>query len=43
MVPEANLKQTDAGLVPESAGWFVLNVRDARWFAKPRDCFPATR
>ena len=35
MVPEAALEQTDAGLVPASAGWFVLNARDARWFEKP--------
>jgi uncharacterized cupin superfamily protein len=35
VVPEAELKQTDAGLVPDSTGWFVLNVRDARWFHKP--------
>ena len=32
MVPEAPLEQTDAGLVPAGEGWFVLNVRDARWF-----------
>ena len=24
--------QTEAGLVPASEGWFVLNARDARWF-----------
>ncbi|HEX2466853.1 MAG TPA: cupin domain-containing protein [Solirubrobacterales bacterium] len=35
MVEEAELKQTDAGLVPASPGWFVLNARDARWFDKP--------
>jgi len=35
VVPEAQLKQTGAGLVPASTGWFVLNVRDARWFHKP--------
>lgn len=32
MVPEAELKETDAGLVPASVGWFVLNACDARWF-----------
>ena len=32
MVPEATLEETEAGLVPASAGWFVLNARDARWF-----------
>ena len=31
-VPEATLKETDAGLVPEGEGWFVLNARDAAWW-----------
>jgi uncharacterized cupin superfamily protein len=31
MVPEAELKATDGGLEPASDGWFVLNVRDAKW------------
>ena len=31
MVPEARLEETETGLVPVSAGWFVLNARDARW------------
>jgi uncharacterized cupin superfamily protein len=31
MVPEAKLKSTEQGLVPEGEGWFVLNARDARW------------
>ena len=31
VVPEAKLEQTDAGLVPASHGWFVMNARDARW------------
>jgi uncharacterized cupin superfamily protein len=35
MVPEAKLEQTKVGLVPTSAGWFVVNARDARWFEKP--------
>ena len=35
MVPEAQLDDTDDGLVPASTGWFVLNARDARWFDKP--------
>ena len=39
MVPEAELRQTDAGLVPASPGWFVLNVRDTRWFEKPGQGF----
>jgi hypothetical protein len=35
MVPEAQLEQTEAGLVPASAGWFVMNARDARWMEQP--------
>jgi uncharacterized cupin superfamily protein len=31
MTDEAKLRQTDAGLVPESDGWFVVNARRARW------------
>jgi len=31
-VPEAKLKQSEAGLVPEGDGWFVLNARDAAWW-----------
>jgi uncharacterized cupin superfamily protein len=34
-VPEAPLEQTDTGLVPSGAGWFVLNARDARWRSRP--------
>jgi uncharacterized cupin superfamily protein len=30
-VPEAQLQQTERGLVVESDGWFVLNARDASW------------
>jgi uncharacterized cupin superfamily protein len=43
-VSEARLNQTDAGLVPASAGWFVLNARDGRWFHKPGrgDSIPLT-
>ena len=36
---EAKLEQTDAGLVPASPGWFVLNARDARWNEKPGQGF----
>ena len=32
MVPEAPLRRTENGLVPESEGWFVVNAREARWF-----------
>ena len=28
---EASLRETETGLVPEGAGWFVLNLRDASW------------
>jgi len=30
-VPEAELKKTDAGLIPQGEGWFVLNAHDASW------------
>jgi len=39
MVNEAELKETPAGLVPSSTGWFVMNARDARWFDKPGQGF----
>jgi hypothetical protein len=32
MVPEAPLRPTEAGLVPEGEGWFVVNAREARWW-----------
>jgi uncharacterized cupin superfamily protein len=32
VVPESPLKQTEAGLVPEGEGWFVLNARVAPWW-----------
>jgi uncharacterized cupin superfamily protein len=35
VAPEATLGETDAGLVPASTGWFVMNARDARWFERP--------
>jgi uncharacterized cupin superfamily protein len=34
-VREAELKQTETGLVPEGKGWFVLNLRDASWATMP--------
>ena len=48
MVPEAQLKDTGAGLVPTSIGRFVMNARDARWFHRPGrgefvHCPPETR
>jgi uncharacterized cupin superfamily protein len=36
MSEEARLQATDAGLVPASGGWFVVNARDARWIERPR-------
>jgi uncharacterized cupin superfamily protein len=44
VVPEAELEQTGAGLVPASVGWFVMNARDARWFNRPGhgDSLPLT-
>jgi uncharacterized cupin superfamily protein len=35
-VPEAELEQTDAGLVPAGNGWFVLNAHDAPWVRRDR-------
>src|SRR5271155_4958118 len=31
MVPEASLKSVEGGLVPDGAGWFVLNAQAAKW------------
>jgi quercetin dioxygenase-like cupin family protein len=30
-VPEAELKRTDAGLIAQGEGWFVLNACDTSW------------
>jgi uncharacterized cupin superfamily protein len=35
MVPERPPEQTENGLVGVGGGWFVLNARDARWWARP--------
>ena len=32
MADEAPLEKTGGGLAPASDGWFVVNVRDARWW-----------
>jgi uncharacterized cupin superfamily protein len=32
MIEEARLERSDAGLVPASAGWFVLNAAEAPWW-----------
>ena len=34
MVPEAPLERTEHGLVAGGSGWFVVNARDARWWAR---------
>lgn len=41
MIEEAQLEQTTSGLAPAGAGWFVVNVRDAAWYANDaygREC-----
>ena len=38
MVEEAKLVETESGLEPASAGWFVVNARDAAWW-RHRDVF----
>jgi len=43
MIPEAELEQTRAGLVPTSRGWFVMNARDARWFHRRASRGPSWR
>src|SRR2546429_8504268 len=32
VIPEAPLEQTDHGLFAGGEGWFVLNMRDVRWW-----------
>jgi uncharacterized cupin superfamily protein len=32
VVPEASLEQTEHGLFAAGAGWFVLNMREVRWW-----------
>jgi uncharacterized cupin superfamily protein len=39
VVPEAPLEDDGHGLRPVGAGWFVLNVRDARWFTSELDTY----
>jgi uncharacterized cupin superfamily protein len=34
-VEEAELVQTEHGLVPKGEGWFVLNAREAQWWQRP--------
>jgi uncharacterized cupin superfamily protein len=33
LIPEAPLEHTEHGLTPGGEGWFVLNARDAVWYA----------
>ena len=35
MIPETPPQRTEHGLVVVEGGWFVLNVRDARWKERP--------
>jgi uncharacterized cupin superfamily protein len=35
VVEEAQPQETEAGLVPKESGWFVMDIREARWFDKP--------
>jgi uncharacterized cupin superfamily protein len=35
MVSEAQLEETEAGLVSSGPGWFVLNAREASWNHRP--------
>ena len=35
MSSEAQLEETEHGLVPDGEGWFVLNAHDARWLDRP--------
>ncbi len=34
MIPEASIEATEHGQVPRGEGWFVVNARDARWYAR---------
>src|SRR5207302_10135494 len=36
VVEEARLEAVDAGLVPASDGWFVVNVADAAWMTNEK-------
>jgi len=35
VVREATLRQVPSGLLPETEGWFVVNVADAAWVTHP--------
>jgi uncharacterized cupin superfamily protein len=32
VIPEAQIEQTENGLVATGDGWFVMNARDSRWY-----------
>jgi len=42
MVPEAQLEETERGLVAAGDGWFVLNARDTRWWDRKGQGFAPT-
>jgi uncharacterized cupin superfamily protein len=42
VVPEAPLEKGEHGLAPAGEGWFVVNVRDLRWFETDGSGFYAT-
>lgn len=35
VIPEAELVETERGLVPKGEGWFVLNARETHWSRRP--------
>jgi len=35
VVVQAQLVETEGGLVPKGDGWFLLNARDAEWWRRP--------
>jgi uncharacterized cupin superfamily protein len=39
VVSESPLESTEHGLVPTGEGWFVMNARDAPWYARDRRGF----
>jgi len=32
VIPEAPLRETEYGLIPDGEGWFVVNTKEARWW-----------
>src|SRR5665213_2972434 len=30
-IPEAKMRKTDHGLIPEGAGWYIFNASEAAW------------